>query len=98
LKPPNTRQIPVLWARFACLLEAIRILHMKDRVRFYQASTSGLYGKVQEAPQRGTTPFYPRSPYAAAKLYAYWITAFADIADLEERIQIPFRPGAANWL
>lgn len=56
------------------LLEAIRILGMKDRVRFYQASTSELYGKVQEVPQRETTPFYPRSPYAAAKLYAYWIT------------------------
>jgi len=56
------------------LLEAIRILGMKDRVRFYQASTSELYGKVQEIPQTEKTPFYPRSPYAAAKLYAYWIT------------------------
>src|SRR5215467_601011 len=56
------------------LLEAIRILGIKDRTRFYQASTSELYGKVQEVPQRETTPFYPRSPYAAAKLYAYWIT------------------------
>ena len=56
------------------LLEAIRILGIKDKARFYQASTSELYGKVQEAPQRETTPFYPRSPYAAAKLYAYWIT------------------------
>jgi GDPmannose 4,6-dehydratase len=56
------------------LLEAIRILGMDKRVRFYQASTSELYGKVQEIPQRETTPFYPRSPYAAAKLYAYWIT------------------------
>jgi GDPmannose 4,6-dehydratase len=56
------------------LLEAIRILGMKDRVRFYQASTSELYGKVQETPQTEKTPFYPRSPYAAAKLYAYWIT------------------------
>jgi GDPmannose 4,6-dehydratase len=56
------------------LLEAIRILGMKDRARFYQASTSELYGKVQETPQKETTPFYPRSPYAAAKLYAYWIT------------------------
>ena len=56
------------------LLEAIRILGMGNRVRFYQASTSELYGKVQETPQRETTPFYPRSPYAAAKLYAYWIT------------------------
>ena len=56
------------------LLEAIRILGMEDKVRFYQASTSELYGLVQETPQRETTPFYPRSPYAAAKLYAYWIT------------------------
>jgi GDPmannose 4,6-dehydratase len=56
------------------LLEAIRILRMEKRVRFYQASTSELYGLVQEVPQRETTPFYPRSPYAAAKLYAYWIT------------------------
>jgi GDPmannose 4,6-dehydratase len=56
------------------LLEAIRILGMEDKVRFYQASTSELYGKVQEVPQRETTPFQPRSPYAAAKLYAYWIT------------------------
>jgi GDPmannose 4,6-dehydratase len=56
------------------LLEAIRILGLDKQVRFYQASTSELYGKVQETPQRETTPFYPRSPYAAAKLYAYWIT------------------------
>jgi GDPmannose 4,6-dehydratase len=56
------------------LLEAIRILRMESRVRFYQASTSELYGKVQEVPQRETTPFYPRSPYAAAKLYAFWMT------------------------
>lgn len=56
------------------LLEAIRILGIGERVRFYQASTSELYGNNQEAPQRETTPFYPRSPYAAAKLYAYWIT------------------------
>jgi GDPmannose 4,6-dehydratase len=56
------------------LLEAIRILKMGERVRFYQASTSELYGKAREIPQRETTPFYPRSPYAAAKLYAYWIT------------------------
>jgi GDPmannose 4,6-dehydratase len=56
------------------LLEAIRILGLKDRVRFYQASTSELYGKAHETPQSETTPFYPRSPYAAAKLYAYWIT------------------------
>jgi GDPmannose 4,6-dehydratase len=56
------------------LLEAIRILGMKDRVRFYQASTSEMFGKVQEVPQRETTPFYPRSPYGAAKVYAHWIT------------------------
>ncbi len=56
------------------LLEAIRILNLEEKTRFYQASTSELYGKVQEVPQRETTPFYPRSPYAAAKLYAYWIT------------------------
>ena len=56
------------------LLEAIRILGMADRTRFYQASTSELYGLVQEVPQSETTPFYPRSPYGAAKLYAYWIT------------------------
>ena len=56
------------------LLEAIRILGMKDDVRFYQASTSELFGKAQETPQRELTPFYPRSPYAVAKLYAYWIT------------------------
>lgn len=56
------------------ILEAIRILGMKEHSRFYQASTSELYGKVQEVPQNEATPFYPRSPYAAAKLYAYWIT------------------------
>ncbi len=55
------------------LLEAVRILGMGDRIRFYQASTSELYGKVRETPQNEETPFYPRSPYAAAKLYAYWI-------------------------
>ncbi|MDR1979019.1 MAG: GDP-mannose 4,6-dehydratase [Synergistaceae bacterium] len=56
------------------ILEALRILGLEKKTRFYQASTSELYGKVQETPQRETTPFYPRSPYAAAKLYAYWIT------------------------
>ncbi|MBK1725050.1 GDP-mannose 4,6-dehydratase [Thiocystis violacea] len=56
------------------LLEAIRILGLEKTTRFYQASTSELYGLVQEVPQRETTPFYPRSPYAVAKLYAYWIT------------------------
>jgi GDPmannose 4,6-dehydratase len=56
------------------MLEAIRILGLEKKTRFYQASTSELYGKVQEVPQKETTPFYPRSPYAVAKLYAYWIT------------------------
>lgn len=56
------------------ILEAIRILKVENSVRFYQASTSELYGLVREVPQSETTPFYPRSPYAAAKLYAYWIT------------------------
>jgi len=56
------------------LLEAIRILGLEKKSRFYQASTSELYGLVQETPQKETTPFYPRSPYAVAKLYAYWIT------------------------
>ena len=56
------------------ILEAIRILGLEKKSRFYQASTSELYGKVQEVPQSETTPFYPRSPYAVAKLYAYWIT------------------------
>ncbi len=56
------------------ILEAIRILGMEKTARFYQASTSELFGKVQEVPQKETTPFYPRSPYAVAKLYAYWIT------------------------
>ena len=56
------------------ILEAIRILGLEKKTRYYQASTSELYGEVQEVPQTETTPFYPRSPYAAAKLYAYWIT------------------------
>lgn len=56
------------------ILEAIRILGLEKKTRFYQASTSELYGQVQESPQKETTPFYPRSPYAVAKLYAYWIT------------------------
>ncbi len=55
------------------ILEAIRILGLTQKTRFYQASTSELYGLVQQVPQSETTPFYPRSPYAAAKLYAYWI-------------------------
>ena len=56
------------------MLEAIRILGLENKTRFYQASTSEMFGKVQETPQRETTPFYPRSPYGAAKLYAHWIT------------------------
>src|SRR5574343_1380993 len=56
------------------ILEAIRILKLENKTRFYQASTSELYGLVQEIPQKETTPFYPRSPYGVAKLYAYWIT------------------------
>lgn len=56
------------------ILESLRILGLENKTRFYQASTSELYGKVQETPQRETTPFYPRSPYGVAKLYAYWIT------------------------
>ncbi|MBW1931280.1 MAG: GDP-mannose 4,6-dehydratase, partial [Deltaproteobacteria bacterium] len=56
------------------LLEAIRMLGLEEKTRFYQASTSELYGKAREVPQNENTPFYPRSPYAAAKLYAYWIT------------------------
>ena len=55
------------------VLEAVRLLGMEDKVRIYQASTSDLYGLVQEIPQRETTPFYPRSPYGVAKLYGYWI-------------------------
>ena len=56
------------------LLEAVRVLGLKEKTRFYQASSSELFGLVQETPQRETTPFYPRSPYACAKLYAYWTT------------------------
>ena len=56
------------------VLEAIRILGLEKKTRFYQASTSEMFGKVMETPQRETTPFYPRSPYGAAKVYAYWIT------------------------
>ena len=56
------------------ILEAIRILNLHDKTKFYQASTSELYGKVSEIPQNEKTPFYPRSPYAVAKLYSYWIT------------------------
>src|SRR6202035_3461482 len=56
------------------VLEAIRVLGMEKKTRFYQASTSELFGKVNEVPQRETTPFYPRSPYGAAKLYAHWVT------------------------
>jgi len=70
--PEYTAQVDALGS--LRLLEAIRILGMEQRCRFYQASTSELYGKVVETPQKESTPFYPRSPYAVAKLYAYWIT------------------------
>src|SRR5206468_12295769 len=56
------------------ILEAVRLLGLEKKTKIYQASTSELYGLVQEIPQKETTPFYPRSPYAVAKLYAYWIT------------------------
>ena len=56
------------------LLEAIRLLGLEQKTKIYQASTSEPYGKVQEIPQKETTPFYPRSPYGVAKMYAYWIT------------------------
>ena len=56
------------------ILEAIRILKLERKVKFYQASTSELFGKAQEVPQTESTPFYPRSPYGVAKLYSYWIT------------------------
>lgn len=59
------------------ILEAIRILGLEKKTRFYQASTSEMFGKVQEIPQRETTPFYPRSPYAAAKVYSYWISSIS---------------------
>jgi GDPmannose 4,6-dehydratase len=70
--PENTADVDAMGA--LRLLEAIRILGLEKKSRFYQASTSELYGLVQETPQKETTPFYPRSPYAVAKLYAYWIT------------------------
>lgn len=70
--PEYTAQVDALGS--LRLLEAIRILGMEKTCRFYQASTSELYGKVMETPQKESTPFYPRSPYAIAKLYAYWIT------------------------
>src|SRR3546814_8201383 len=78
-RPPRSTRTDTLFpyttlCRSLRLLEAIRILGLSREVRFYQASTSELFGKVQETPQRETTPFYPRSPYAAAKLYAYWVT------------------------
>lgn len=71
-QPEYTANVDALGA--LRILEAIRILGMEKKTRFYQASTSELYGWVQEIPQKETTPFYPRSPYAVAKLYAYWIT------------------------
>ena len=71
-KPEYTADVNALGA--LRLLEAIRVLGLKEKTRFYQASSSELFGLVQEMPQRETTPFYPRSPYACAKLYSYWIT------------------------
>lgn len=73
-EPGARRQIRLNAEIRWCLLEAIRILGLEDSTRFYQASTSELYGKVAESPQNENTPFQPRSPYAAAKLYAYWMT------------------------
>ena len=70
--PEYTTEVDALGA--LRLLESIRLLNLEKKTRFYQASTSELYGLVQEIPQKETTPFYPRSPYAVAKLYAYWIT------------------------
>jgi GDPmannose 4,6-dehydratase len=61
------------------ILEAIRLLGLEKKTKFYQASTSELYGEVQETPQSETTPFYPRSPYAVAKMYAYWITVITNL-------------------
>jgi GDPmannose 4,6-dehydratase len=69
------------------LLEAIRILGMEKETRFYQASTSELYGLAQEVPQKESTPFYPRSPYGVAKLYGYWITV-----NYREAYGIPVQP------
>ena len=71
-EPEYTAQVDAVGA--LRLLEAIRILGLERKTRFYQASTSELYGLVQEVPQKESTPFYPRSPYAVAKLYAYWMT------------------------
>lgn len=70
--PAYTAEVDGIGALY--ILEAIRLLGLTDKTKFYQASTSELYGLVQETPQKESTPFYPRSPYAAAKLYAYWIT------------------------
>jgi GDPmannose 4,6-dehydratase len=75
------------------LLEAIRILGLEKKTRFYQASTSELYGQVQEIPQKETTPFYPRSPYAVAKMYAYWITVnYREAYDISACNGILFNP------
>ena len=73
LKVRNIRLMLMVLARLR-MLEGIRILGLEKKTKFYQASTSELYGLVQETPQKETTPFYPRSPYAIAKLYSYWIT------------------------
>ena len=79
------------------ILEAIRILGMEKSTRFYQASTSELYGKAQEVPQTEKTPFYPRSPYAAAKLYSYWITVnYREAYDLHASCGIMFNHESAE--
>ena len=71
-KHPNTP--PIVMLLVPCAFEAVRLLGLTNKTRIYQASTSELYGLVQETPQREATPFYPRSPYGVAKLYGYWIT------------------------
>jgi GDP-D-mannose dehydratase len=73
------------------LLEALRIVGMEHRMRFHHASTSELYGKAAGVPQRETTPFYPRSPYAAAKLYVYWITV-----NYREAYGVPTTPSCST--
>jgi GDPmannose 4,6-dehydratase len=79
------------------LLEAIRILGRENKTRFYQASTSELFGKARESPQRETTPFYPRSPYAAAKLYAHWITVnYREAYGIACLGRHPFQPRESN--
>ena len=81
------------------VLDAIRILGMEKTTRFYQASTSEMFGKVQETPQRETTPFYPRSPYGAAKVYAYWVTVnYREAYALHASNGILFKIVELSWL